>query len=86
VRRVIPIVRIETDFDVIFASSVALKDFSNPMAEVALHFENEAADPLIFVFCVVRNWISRGDSRREERISFVRRCRTFRSTQQRQRH
>jgi hypothetical protein len=52
VKRVITIVRIEADFDVVFTSSVALKDFSNPVAEIPLHFENEASDPLI-VSCQV---------------------------------
>ena len=32
---------------------MTLQDFSNPVAEVALHFENEAADPLIFISCPV---------------------------------
>ena len=32
---------------------MALQDFSNPVAEVALHFENEASDPLIFISCPV---------------------------------
>ncbi len=53
-KRVVAIFGIEADFDIVFAPSVALKDFSNPVAEVALHFQNEAADPLFFVTCPVR--------------------------------
>src|SRR5208282_3904496 len=32
---------------------VALQDFVNPVAEVALHFENETSDPLIFISCPI---------------------------------
>src|ERR1700688_4680890 len=53
VKRVIAIFRIEADFDIVFPPPVTLKDFSNPVAEVALYFENEASDPLIFISCPV---------------------------------
>src|SRR6202167_5650214 len=61
-KRVVAIFRIEADFDIVFSPPVALQNFSNPVAEVALHFENEASDPLIFISCpvpknLVRVWV-----------------------------
>src|SRR5580692_2772484 len=52
-KRVVAIFRIEADFDIVFSPPVALQDFFNPVAEVALHFENEASDPFIFISCPV---------------------------------
>src|SRR5271154_1810503 len=52
-KRVVAIFRIEADFDIVFSPPVALQNFSNPVAEVALYFENKASDPLIFILCAV---------------------------------
>src|SRR6202167_5516397 len=50
---VVAVFRIEADFDIVFSPPVALQNFSNPVAEVPLYFENEASDPLIFIPCPV---------------------------------
>src|SRR6266576_4805685 len=50
---VVPILRIEADFDVVFSPAVATKDFVYPVARVAFCFKNEAANPLFGVACAV---------------------------------
>ncbi len=61
VQRVVAVRRVETDFDVVVAAAVALEDVADVLAEVALHFQDQAAD------------LPRGIARRDTRAAARRR-------------
>ena len=44
VQRVVAVRRVETDLDVVVAAAVALEDVADVLAEVAFHFQDQAAD------------------------------------------
>src|SRR5882724_954078 len=49
VKRVVAILRIQTDFDIVFASAMRRQDALDLAAKIALHFENEPADSLFLI-------------------------------------
>ena len=49
VKRVVAVLGIETDFDVILGALVTREDVSYLVAKVALHFKDQPADALLFV-------------------------------------
>src|SRR5580704_388456 len=62
VERVVPVFRFETDFNVVFQSSVTTEDFPHSSAKVTFDFENESADAAFRIVRAIsenllREWI-----------------------------
>ncbi len=49
VKRIVTVLGVETDLDVVILSAVTSQNLFDPVAEVAFHFENETANSLFFV-------------------------------------
>jgi hypothetical protein len=49
VKRVVAVLRAEADFDIVVSPAVTVQDFLDLGAEASFDFENQSANPLIFV-------------------------------------